>query len=92
MSNVKIRITAPLRRFTQGLDEVSVEAKSVGDALSMLCVRYPALDGRILGNDGELREFINIFVGKTNIRTLNCLLTTVAEGDLISVASPFSGG
>ena len=92
MNNVKVRITAPLRKFTDGLDEISTRAESVGDALAGLCAQYPALDGRILGSDGKPPEFINVFVGKKNIRALDGARTRVGDGDVISISSPFSGG
>jgi molybdopterin converting factor small subunit len=92
MHAITIRITAPLRKFTSGLDDIALTATSVGDALRALCQSHPDLSGRILADDGNLREFINVFVGKKNIRTLNGLHTPVANGDVLSIASPFSGG
>ena len=92
MGNVRIRITAPLRRFTDGLDEVALSAESVGDALRRLCVQYPGLQGRIMDAEDSPRNFINIFVGKKNICALAGARTEVADGDIISLASPFSGG
>lgn len=92
MNNVMIRITAPLRRFADGKDEIMVSAERVGDALSKLCAQYPALQARILDTDGKPRDFINIFVGKKNIRALGGADTVVTDGEVISIASPFSGG
>jgi molybdopterin converting factor small subunit len=92
MNSVTIRITAPLRKFTGGLGDIPLKAASVGDALNALCKNYPDLNGRILGAEGHLREFINVFVGKKNIRALDGLRTPIANGDVLSIASPFSGG
>ncbi len=92
MNNVTIRITAPLRKFTSGADAVELSAQSVAQALNGLCLSHPDLNGRLLDTQGELREFINVFLGKKNIRTLQGLSTPVTHGDVLSIASPFSGG
>jgi molybdopterin converting factor small subunit len=92
MNTVKISIAAPLKKFTDGRDDICFVAASVGEALQALCARFPGLDGRILGPEGTLREFINVFVGKKNIRSLDGLRTAVDNGDVIAIASPFSGG
>ena len=92
MNKIIICLTAPLRRFAGGADQVAVTAARVGDALQNLCAQYPALQGRILDDEGTPRDFINIFLGKKNIRALGGADAPVAEGDVISIASPFSGG
>jgi molybdopterin synthase sulfur carrier subunit len=92
MNSITVKITAPLRRFTNGQSDVGLHAASVHDALGALCDTHPDLRARILGEDGAPREFINIFVGKKNIRALDGLQTRLAGGDVLSIASPFSGG
>jgi molybdopterin converting factor small subunit len=92
MNKITIRVTAPLRKFTGGRDDITLDAASVGDALSALCKTYPDLNGRILSADGSLRDFINVFIGKKNIRALEGLSTPTVSGDVLSIASPFSGG
>ena len=92
MKDIIISIASPLRKFTDGEDDIALKADSVGGALIALCARHPRLDGRVLGAEGDLREFINVFVGKTNIRSLEGLRTPLAGGEVIAIASPFSGG
>lgn len=92
MNSITVKITAPLRRFTNGQADVALSAGSVSDALVALCASHPDLRERILDADGAPREFINVFVGKKNIRALDGLGTRLAGGDVVSIASPFSGG
>lgn len=92
MNSITVKITAPLRRFTNGQADVALSAGSVSDALGALCTSHPGLRERILDVDGAPREFINIFVGKKNIRALDGLQTRLGGGDVVSIASPFSGG
>jgi molybdopterin converting factor small subunit len=92
MNAVTVRITTPLRRFTNGLDEVGVDASSVGEALHRLCSAYPSLNGRILDSSGALRQFIQVYIGKKNARELGGLAAPLGQGAVMSIASPFSGG
>lgn len=91
-NNVTIRLTSPLRKFANGLDEVPVEARSVGEALRKLVTQYPALNGRIVNADGTLREFIHVYIGKEDAHNKGGLAAAVNGGSVISIMSPFSGG
>jgi len=92
MSTVTIRIPMPLRSYTGGADEVKVNATSVGEALRALAALYDGLAPRMLSPEGELRQFVNVFVGSRNIRTLESLATPLSEGDVISIIPAVAGG
>jgi molybdopterin converting factor small subunit len=65
---------------------------SVGDALSAIGERWPAVLDRILTEQGQVREHVNVFVGEENIRFANGLATTVDDGDTIMIVAAVSGG
>jgi molybdopterin converting factor small subunit len=92
MSEVIVRITAPLRRFTNGLDRIPVKASSVGEALNQVCSTYPNLNGRILDSSGALRQFIQVYIGKQNASDVGGLAAPLSPGAVVSITSPFSGG
>lgn len=92
MIAVSIRIPMPLRAYTGGKDEVKVEAGTVGDALKALDASYDGLQARVLSPEGELRQFVNVFVGNRNIRSLDGLATPLSEGDVISIVPAVAGG
>lgn len=92
MSTVTIRIPMPLRSYTAGADEVKVEATSVGEALRALNASYDGLAPRVLSPEGELRQFVNVFVGGHNVRSLQGLATRLADGDVISIVPAVAGG
>lgn len=92
MNTVTIRLTTPLRKFVGGRAEVQVSADTVGRALGQLDALYPDLRGRLTDSDGRLRDFIQLHVGKTPIRSLGGVNATLRGGDVLSVSSPFSGG
>lgn len=92
MPAVTIRLTSPLRKFAGGLRDVELPAKSVGEALQALNARYPALRGRVLDEQGSLREFIQVHVGKTPLRQWGGMQAELQAGDVVCLSSPFSGG
>jgi adenylyltransferase/sulfurtransferase len=88
---VIIQIPTALRGFTDRKGEVPVEAATVGAALEALAAAYPDIKQHLY-QDGELRSFINIFVGKTNIKKLEGLNTPAPEGGVIMLVPAIAGG
>ena len=58
-----IRIPTPLRAFTGGASEVTVRATTVGQALEQLGRAHAGLLERVLNGDGQVRGFVNIYLG-----------------------------
>ncbi len=92
MSTATIRIPTPLRSFTGGADEVTVGADTVRGALDALGERHDGLIPRILTETGEARPFVNIYLGSKNVKTLDGLATTIADGDVVSIIPAVAGG
>jgi len=87
-----IRIPAPLRGLTDGRDEVCVDAESVRGALEALTAAYPDLRPRLLDDDGQLRPFVNVFLGSRDVRTLDGQATPVDETDVLTLLPAVAGG
>ena len=92
MTAITIRLSSPLRRFADGLRDVELPAHNVGEALTALNQRYPGLKGRVLDEQGALREFIQVHIGKKPLRQAGGLQAALQPGDVVSLSSPFSGG
>jgi molybdopterin converting factor small subunit len=92
MSNVTIRIPTPLRSFTAGAGEVAVDAATVGEALELLGLRHDGILDRILDADGQVRGFVNIYVGEKSIRSLDGLRSPVGGSSVISIVPAVAGG
>jgi MoaD family protein len=88
---VTVKIPAQLRTLTGGEGETEVEAESVGEALEALYDRYDGLRDRI-SEDGELRRFVNVYVGGEDIRFGSGLDTPVRDGDEITILPAVAGG
>jgi molybdopterin synthase sulfur carrier subunit len=73
--------------------EVDVEAgATVGDALDALLDDRPALRDRVLTEDGDVRDHINILRNGENVRRVDGLDTTLESGDELAIFPPVSGG
>ncbi|MDA8302312.1 MAG: MoaD/ThiS family protein [Actinomycetota bacterium] len=90
--SVKVRIPTQLRPLAGGVGEVEVQASTVGEALKALDVAHPGFAERLFDDSGELRRFVNVFLGEEDVRFLEGLATTVPEGAVVSVVPAVAGG
>jgi MoaD family protein len=88
---IVVKIPAQLRALTQNEAEVEVEGSSVGEALEALYERYDGLRDRIT-EDGELRRFVNVYVGGEDIRFGQGVDTPIEDGDEITILPAVAGG
>jgi molybdopterin converting factor small subunit len=87
-------IPGPLRSMTGGRSRVDVETSggTLQDALEALFAAHPGIRDRILTEQGEIREHVNVFVGKSESRLTGGLATPLADGMEISIIPAISGG
>jgi molybdopterin synthase sulfur carrier subunit len=88
---VLVKIPTQLRSVTEGEAEAEVEGATVGEVLDSLFERYADLRDRIC-DDGDLRRFVNVYVGGEDIRFLSGLETEVADGDEVTILPAVAGG
>jgi molybdopterin synthase sulfur carrier subunit len=89
---VTVRVPAQLRPLTGGAGEVEVEGTSVGEVLKALDAAHPGFGDRLFDDTGELRRFVNVFLADEDVRFLQGLATTVAEGATVSIVPAVAGG
>jgi molybdopterin converting factor small subunit len=92
MTDVTVRIPGPLRSFTAGADELQAPAGTVAEVLRAIGICHPQLLSRLLDAEGGLRPYVNVFVGRANIRGLQGLSTPVATGEVVSILPAVAGG
>lgn len=87
-------IPAALREFTGGRSTVTIDTSpaTVADALTALWTLYPGVRDRIVTEQGQIRQHINIFVGNEHIRYIGGLATPLADGSELSIVPAVSGG
>ncbi len=87
-----VRIPTPLRKLTQGKEEVSVDGSTIAALLTGLEAQYPGIKERICDDQGKVRRFVNIFANDEDIRFLQNLETPVKDSDEISIVPAIAGG
>jgi molybdopterin synthase sulfur carrier subunit len=71
---------------------VTVAGATVREVIDALEAAAPGLRFNLCYETGELRPFVNIFLGKVNIRYLDGLDTPVAAGATLHVLHSVAGG
>ena len=90
--SVSVRIPTILRTYTGGDSEVTASGATLADVLDDLDANYSGIRGRILDESGELRRFVNVYVGNDDVRFLDNLATPTPDGSQISVIPAVAGG
>ncbi len=92
MSTISVRLPTVLRPQANGQSAVTVSADTVGDVIGALISDFPGLQSNLLDDDGKVRKFVNVYVNDEDIRFLDKLETTVAEGDEVAIVPAVAGG
>jgi molybdopterin synthase sulfur carrier subunit len=90
--SVTIRVPTILRTYTSGEAKVTADGSVLGDVLESLDGSFPGIKGRIVDEQGELRRFVNVYLGNEDVRFLDGLATPVEDGSEISVIPAVAGG
>lgn len=87
-----VRIPTTLRPMAGGKSEVEVEGATVGEVLKSLDAAHPGFADRLLGDDGNLRKFVNVFVADDDVRFMDGLETPVPDGGTVAIIPAVAGG
>jgi adenylyltransferase/sulfurtransferase len=71
---------------------VNVNGVKISEALTDLTTQYPAIKPHLFNDGGELRPFVNLFVGESNIKDLQGVDTPIKDGDKIMLIPSIAGG
>jgi molybdopterin synthase sulfur carrier subunit len=87
-----VRIPTPLRKYTQGAEEVTAAGATLRAVVSDIENRYPGIRERICDDNGNVRRFVNIYVNGDDIRFLSNLDTAIKDADEVSIVPAIAGG
>lgn len=85
-------IPTPLRKFTNNTARIDIDAGTIEETVKELTLNFPDLKKHLLDEKGQIRSFINIFVGDNDIRDLKQEKTSVKSDTLISIVPAIAGG
>ena len=86
-----IKVPTPLRAYTGGEAQITVDGETVGAALDDLVTQYPDLKPHLFNGD-ELRNFVNIFIGDEDVRFMDGLNTEIDAEDSLRIIPSIAGG
>ena len=91
---VVFHIPGALREFTAGRSRVEIEQSptTLAEALTILWTLYPGVRDRVATEQGQVRQHINIFIGREDVRYTGGLASPVPPGSEISIVPAVSGG
>ena len=90
--SVTVRIPTPIRRVTNGEDRVAADGDTLKDVIQAMEDQYPGVKARLCDDQGDIRNFVNIYVNGEDVRFLEGLGTSTKSGDEISIVPAVAGG
>jgi molybdopterin synthase sulfur carrier subunit len=88
---VTVKIPTQLRAATGGSADLAADGATVGEVLDAVFAEHGGLRDRIT-QEGELRRFVNVYVGGEDIRFGEGLDTSVSDGSEITILPAVAGG
>lgn len=90
--SVSVRIPTILRTYTGGASEVTATGVTLAEVLDDLDAHHSGIKGRVLDDEGDLRRFVNVYVGNEDVRFLDDLATPTPDGAQVSIIPAVAGG
>jgi molybdopterin synthase sulfur carrier subunit len=72
--------------------DVQTTDSTLQDALEALFASHPGVRDRVVTERGEIRQHVNVFVGKSEARSTGGLATPITDGAEIAIIPAISGG
>jgi len=89
---VTIEIPTAFRRFTDGAPRFACSATTIAEALNILTTQFPGLSRHVRDDQGQIRQFLNVYLNEEDIRFLGGEECAVKEGDKVLLVPCIAGG
>ena len=87
-----IIIPTPLRKFTNNIAKLQVNGGTIEESLQLLSTDFPEIKKHLFDDEGQIRTFVNIFVGDDDIRDLQNEKTILQNESFVSIVPAIAGG
>ena len=87
-----INIPTPLRKFSNNQSKVTQMGNTVRQVLSNFGNENPEIVQHLFDEDGNLRKFMRVYLGDTDIKALDNEDTLVNEDSVLSIIPAIAGG
>ena len=89
--SITVKLPTQLRDAAGGAAAVEADGATVGEALESVFRVHGELRDRLY-TDGDLRRFVNVYLGGEDIRFLDGLQTEVPDGGELTILPAVAGG
>jgi len=89
---VTVSIPTALRQYADGNANIQLASGPIGQLLANLVEQHPQLGKQLYNEQGQLRSFVNVYVGDEDIRYLQGAETQVPDGETVSIIPAIAGG
>lgn len=92
LPRVKVMLPRVLREKFGGGSQIIIAGLTVRTMIDTLDAAYPGLGFHLCHETGELRPYVNIFLNRDDIRSLQGLDTPLPDGATIHILQSVAGG
>ena len=89
---IEVRVPTVLRKHTDGEKKVTGDGATLRDLVADLESRNAGIGAALVGEDGALHRFINVYVNDEDVRYLGGIETPLQDGDTVSILPAVAGG
>ena len=89
---VRVHLTSVIQKTVGGQREVTAEGGTVSELIDDIESRYPGFRAQLVGEDGKLHRFVNVYLNDEDVRFLQGPDTALSEGDSVSILPALAGG
>jgi len=91
-TNVTLKFPAQLSKYIDNVEAVEFEGNRFSDFINHMDTSFGSIRERLFESNERVRPYINIFIGKKNIESLDGMNSVVPQGERISVLLSRAGG
>ena len=88
----KVIIPTPLRKFTDNQASFETNSENVYDAIKALSGAFPEIQKHVFDEQGQIRNFLRIYLGDEDINVLDKEKTSLKADDVLSIIPAIAGG
>ncbi|MCS5663523.1 MAG: MoaD/ThiS family protein [Flavobacteriales bacterium] len=88
----KVIIPTPLRKFTDNQASFETNSENVYEAIKALSGAFPEIQKHVFDEQGQIRNFLRIYLGDEDINVLDKEKTSLKADDVLSIIPAIAGG
>jgi molybdopterin converting factor small subunit len=89
---VKVQLPNVLAKQAEGQQTIETTGATVGEVVTDLVRRFPALEARLRDRDGTPYQFVTYYLNNEDIRHIGGFDKTTADGDELVIVPAVAGG